>query len=283
MATKKKPILGTRGPLPGEIRDYIARFHDKMTAEQIAAQFKNKRSASQIQKYINKEFGDNKPIRKEMRLADELASRPEWDNFREQFTPKELEHFQYRYVQLMGQFRDDVLPTEELQIFQVITLDIMIQRTLREQRVAVSGQERITQDLEHLHKQDENPDALTTKEAKELFTSISSCESKYAMLADTIKVLSQRHESYLMRQSHMLKELKGTRDQRVKVFENSRQSFLGYLRALGEEDFRMQEGRDAELMRKATEKQAQAMARPQAFPDGVVDQPLLTPETVQDY
>jgi hypothetical protein len=278
MPTKKKPILGTRGPLPAEIKDYIARFHDKMSAEQIAAQFKNKRSAEQIQKYINKEFGQNRPIRKEMKLADELVNRPEWENFREQFTPKELEHFQYRYVQLMGQFRDDVLPTEELQIFQVITIDILIQRTLKEQKVTVENMERINKELEVLH--EEAKDGMADKD---LFNALKAGEGQYAVLTDALKVLSQRHESYLMRQSSMLKELKATRDQRVKVFENSRQSFLGYLRALGEEDFRLQEGRDAELMRKATEKQAEEMARPQAFPDGVIDQPLLTPETVQDY
>lgn len=282
MPAKVKFAVPSRGPFNRACMDFIDRNIGRFTPEQIASQMGV--HVDRVENYLAKAHPDGvKPSKGEMRLADELEMRPEWANFKEQFTPKELGHFKYRYVQLMGQFRDDILPTEELQIFQVITLDIMIQRTLREQKVAIEEMERLNAELDALHDSVRKFSGMTgPDEAKDVFNAIKSAESRYAGLSDLVKILSQRHESYLMRQSAMLKDIKGTRDQRVKIFENSKQSFLGYLRALNEEEFRLKEGRDAALMKAATDKKAAELARPHTYADGGIDRPLLTPEVVLD-
>jgi hypothetical protein len=281
MPNRTKFIVPKRGPFNRECMDFIDRHAGRFTAEQIAARLgvTTLRVENYLAKTAAESGGPKAPAKREMKLADELETRPEWDNFKEQFTERELAHFKYRYVQLMGQFRDDILPTEELQIFQVITLDIMIQRTLREQKAAVEEMERINKELESLHDQAGSLSEINGPgDIKAVADGIKAAESRYATLSDVVKVLSQRHESYLMRQSAMLKDIKGTRDQRVKIFENSKQSFLGYLRALSEEDFRMKEGRDAALMKAATDKKAAELARPHVYADGSTDRPMLTPE-----
>lgn len=280
MTTEKKgqrPIMSDRGPLNDEVKGYIDRYHDRMTAEQMAESLGQPKRAGAIQRYINITFGDNRKIKKELKLSQELETRPEWQHFREQFTPKELDHFRNRYVQLMSQFRDDIMPTEEMQIFQVITIDILIQRTMREQKEVNEDLMRAHNDIESLM------DEFNSSKKRALLEEVKHCEARYAKCADALKNLSQRYEAYLMRQSAMLKELKATRDQRVKIFENSRQSFLGYLRLLAEEDQQVVKGREAEMMRIASDEEARRLAEPIRYDDGMIDQPLLTPETVKDY
>src|SRR4051794_38580887 len=214
---KNKPLLGTRGSLNDQVKGWIDRNHDRMTAEQMAESLGRPQRAPTIQNYINMKYGDNRKIKKEVELSAELENRPEWQHFREQFTPKELGHFRNRYVQLMSQFRDDIMPTEEMQIFQVITIDILIQRTMREQKEVQDDQINAHEGIERLSADFRETGDKTLLEDMKIF------EAKYAKCSDALKNLSQRYESYLMRQSAMLKELKGTRDQRVKIYENSKQ------------------------------------------------------------
>ncbi len=278
MPHRVKFAVPKRGPFNKECIDFIERMRDRFTPEQIALQMGV--NTSRVIKYLEQSdaSGVPHPAKRELRLADELEMRPEWAGFKEQFSKKELDHFKYRYVQLMGQFRDDILPTEEIQVYQVITLDILIQRTLREQKTAVEAMERLSVSIEGGHKALEGVTDRAARKEKE--QEIGALEGQYRGLSDTIRILASRHESYLMRQSAILKDIKGTRDQRVKIFENSKQSFLGYLRAIGEEDFREKEGRIAGLMKAAAEKKAGELARPHTYADGSIDRPLLTPESV---
>jgi hypothetical protein len=80
----------------------------------------------------------------------------------------------------------------------------------------------------------------------------------------------------------MMKELKGTRDQRVKVWENSQHSFLGFLRLLSEQEARDKIGREAELFRVAMEREYDRLSAAHIYEDKTVDQPLLTAENVLD-
>jgi hypothetical protein len=275
--SKAKPKKGLkRGMLAKEDKAFIAHHKDRHTSEQIAGRLR--RPVSTVKKFLE----TLEPPRPEavltMTLAEELQTRPEWANFREQFTDAELQHFKYRYVQLMGQFRDEgILPTEEMQLYEVIRLDILIQRTMTEQKQMHEEMHHAHQEIERIRKEfEENGDPSRIDESR-------THEIAYAKAAAQVKDLSARYDSYMMRQSAMLKELKATRDQRVRVLENSRQSFLGFLRMLNEEDQRDAIGREAGLMAAAADVAAEKLRRPHTYADGMTDQPLLTPEDVRDY
>lgn len=285
---KKSPNLGMKarggkpGPLSQEEKDFIDKHRERMTAEQMAGQLD--RNPQAVIRYLKRTGALQGPARREMLLADQLETRPEWANFREQFTDKELDHFKYRYVQLMGQFRDDINPTDEMQIFQVISLDILVQRIMREQKEINEDMSAYHRDIDRLHDDlDQAREAMDIQDEQRIRDEIKSLEFKYTKGQEQLRNLSQRYESYMMRQSAMLKELKATRDQRIKIAENSRQSFLGYLRYLQEEDNALAAGREAELMRLAAEAERRRLLEPHVFPDGVTDQPLLVPEEVRDY
>jgi hypothetical protein len=279
-AKRKKgqvPVLGPRGPLHDDVKGYIARYHNQKTAEQMAEELGRPERAESIQGYINKTFGDNRKFKKELLLSQELETKPEYQNFRKQFTDEELGHFRNRYVQLMSQFRDDIQTTDEIQIFQVITIDILIQRTMKEHKDIEMERIKAHEVIEKV-----------TEEFKEtgdksLLDDLKGFELRYAQHSKTLNDLTQRYQSYLMRQSAMLKELKATRDQRMKMFQDSDKNFLGFLRLLAEEDQQIVKGREAEMMRLASQNEARRLAEPHTYDDGAMDQPLLTPETVRDY
>lgn len=277
MPTKRKPKGNgpKRGRLSAAEEAFIEKHRDRMTAEQMADRLN--RIPSTVQKYLGNVEG--RAVKAEITLSVELETRPEWEQWQQQFTPDELKFFKYRYVQFMSQFRDDILPTEEIQVFQFITLDILTQRVMREQKKIVAEQEYIQKRLEQTYKEQEHVSELTEEEVEEIDKDIRYMEGRYADLSSQLKPISQRHESYLMRQSNMLKELKATRDQRVKVLEGSKQSFLGFLRALQDDEFREEQGDDLEKHRIATDKEYERLSKPHKYVDGTEDLPLLTPET----
>lgn len=274
-ASNKKPSL-KRGQLSAEEKAFVAHHKGRHTAEQIAGRLR--RPLSTVRTFLGTLEPPDQREQKTLSLADELVTRPEWSNFREQFSEPELEHFKYRYVQLMGQFREEgILPTEEMQLYQVITLDILVQRTLKEKRQVQSDMDAAHAEVERLRASFEaDGDRAVLEEAR-------VSEMAYARASDQIKNLAARYDSYMMRQQKMLEALKATRDQRVKVLENSKTSFLGYLRLLTDETQREAIGREAGMMAAASDAAAERLKTPHQYADGMTDQPLLTPEDVRDY
>ena len=50
----------------------------------------------------------------------DLSFRPYWKELEQQFTNEELELFKYHWSRIISQFQDDVIPTEELQVVDLI-------------------------------------------------------------------------------------------------------------------------------------------------------------------
>ena len=81
----------------------------------------------------------------------------------------------------------------------------------------------------------------------------------------------------------MLKDLKGTREQRIKAIEDSKQTFASLVKQIAtDKSFRTKIGVDMEKMRLAMEKEKARLSEFHTYEDGQVDQPFLTPDTVKD-
>jgi hypothetical protein len=81
----------------------------------------------------------------------------------------------------------------------------------------------------------------------------------------------------------MLKELKGTREQRIKRLEDSKETFASWIQALVQHpDMREELGVEMEKMRLSMEKERVRLAEYHKYEDGLVDQPFLTPDSVLD-
>lgn len=258
-----------RGRLSKEEEGFIRGKAPFMSAEAIAK--KLGRPVGQIQKEYDKYMGMTPE--KRLTLQQQLELRPEWRQFEKQFTFDELNEFKHQYVQIVStQFKDDLLPTEELQLFQVITLKILIDRTLAEQKMALEDMQSAHQALEGLEER-----GTKTQSVKD---QISLYETKYENAKKTNRECADRYKIYSDKQDKMFAALKGTRDQRVKFFENSKHSVLGWLRLLMDEENRREMGDEAEFMRRAAEKERERLSRIYTYEDGFEDRPLLTPEIV---
>jgi len=79
----------------------------------------------------------------------------------------------------------------------------------------------------------------------------------------------------------MLKELKGTREQRIKRLEDSKETFASWVQALTlRPEMRDGLGTEMEKMRLAMDKERAKLTEYHKYEDGIVDQPFLTPDSV---
>jgi hypothetical protein len=167
-----------------------------------------------------------------------------------------------------------VTATEELQVFQVITLKILIDRTLEEQKVALDDMSATRAFIESMR--NVGVTSLSEDDAADL----DKAGDQYDAAKRTNKECAERYKIYSDKQDKMLSALKATRDQRIKILENSKGSILGIARLVMEEKQRAALGEEAGLMKRASEKEKQRLSKPHRFADGTIDQPILTPETV---
>ena len=108
-------------------------------------------------------------------------------------------------------------------------------------------------------------------------------ERQVAVIRAAQETLSRDYKDLQARKSTMLKDLKGTREQRIKAIEDSKLTFASLVKKIASDpSFRKQIGIDMEKMRISMEKEKERLAGYHTYLDGSVDQPFLTPETVQE-
>ena len=81
----------------------------------------------------------------------------------------------------------------------------------------------------------------------------------------------------------MLKDLKGTREQRIKAIEDSKMTFASLVKKIATSpNYRTNMGVEMEKMRLAMEIEKERLSDYVQYEDGIVDQPFLTPETLKE-
>ena len=79
------------------------------------------------------------------------------------------------------------------------------------------------------------------------------------------------------------KDLKATREQRVKRLEDSKETFIGWVRNLmSDPETRYDMGIEMEKMRPAAYEEEKRLSEYHEYEDHTVDQPFLTPENAKD-
>lgn len=277
------------GPLSNPEIDVIKQNIDSKSAEEIAELIN--RNVPTVEKAVDKL---KKKIQRETRFegADEietaalrqLRSSSEFVLFEDQFTPDEIGMIEQKYVSLMRQFKNDVLATEELQIMNLIRYDVLINRALKDIRlINQEMEENRTLVLEHGHllnmsakdRRDLSPqdkhNRLLADKAKKRFDFLQGEQKEKTR---TLNSLNSEHEK-------LLKSLKGTRDQRIKVLDESKNSLMAVIQALSDPEFALTEGRYAEIMRLAMDKEIDFLGELHTYEDGASDRPILNKDTIE--
>ena len=259
-----------RGRLSNDEARYITENAEDISIEEIAANLE--RDPTTIENFIKKNLTIG--LSEFEQAAYDLEDRPYWIELRQQFSQEELELFKYHWGRIISQFKDDVFPTEELQVVDVIKLELLMNRGLKQNK---SNIDQITA-FEELVRTERATDPYEQDRDY-----ILNLERQIASLRAAQESLNRDYRDLQTKKSAMLKEMKGTREQRIKRLEDSKQSFVGWVTHLMQNpNLTQQYGLEMEKMRLAMEKEKGRLSNFHQYEDGQVDQPFLTPDTVKD-
>ena len=216
---------------------------------------------------LKKNVDDTKHIR------NELHSKEYWVDLQQQFTTDELRYFEAMWVQMQQQFRGDVLPSEEMQLKQLITVDILVKRGLIDRKKHIEESDKLQKLIDAEYAKDDSIKDIQ---------SLGNWESQLAYIKNSVMSYTAEYDKLLNRQKEILRDLKANREARIKRIEDSKTSWAGLMRALEEEELKERLGDDMELMRIAKNKRRDELAEWHIYTDGKADQPLLNADTVKD-
>ena len=264
-----------RGQLGLDEEKFIADNINNLSIEQIADSLNRnvdpiKRYIDENQLYALEEKGENEVLRRK------LHSKTFWNEIVRQFDAEsgELEYFESTWIGLIKQFREDVLPAEELQIKQFITIDILINRSMKERKRHIAETEKLQKAVD---KEYEKP------EGDRDIPKLANLETQLSFARNSISSYTNEYTKLLSEQQKISKDLKATREQRIKRIEDGKSSWVGLIRMLEDEAIREKEGREMEILSSATEKAKQKLYEYHEYADRGIDSPILCPEALEAH
>lgn len=259
-----------KGRISKEEERFISRNADSMTLEDIAKSLD--RDVDSVEQFMKRKLKHGLSLEEE--AAFSLEDRPYWIELQSQFTQDELELFKYHWSRIIAQFKDDVFPTEELQVIDVIKLELLMNRCLKGNKdniQQISTYENMVKDERSKYKDDQDLDYII------------NLERQIASLRASQESLNRDYRELQTKKASMLREMKGTREQRIKRLEDSKQSFISWVANMMQDPETMKQyGIEMEKMKMAMLKEKERLSAFHKYEDGLVDQPFLTPDTVRE-
>lgn len=264
-----------RGQLSLDEEQFIREHVLNMTIENIAKSLN--RSNAPIERYIEENQLARDPLEKneEKILLQKLHSKSFWGEIKKQFDTDtgELEYFENVWINLVKQFREDVLPAEELQIKQFITIDILINRSMKERKRHIAETEKLQKQVDKEYEKTE-----TERDIPKL----ANLETQLSFARNSIANYTNEYTKLLNEQQKISKDLKATREQRIKRIEDGKSSWVGLIRMLEDEEIREKQGREMQILSMATDKIKEKLFDYHQYADNSLDLPFLTPESVEN-
>jgi len=262
-----------RGQLSLDEEQFIRDNIQSLSIEDIASQLN--RNTAPIQRYIKENRLLNNDKESDQYLKYKLYSKTFWNEIERQFDQEsgELQYFEDTWVNLIKQFREDVLPAEELQIKQFITIDILINRSMKERKRHITETEKLQKLVDKEYEK---------KEEDRDIPKLANLETQLSFARNSIANYTNEYTKLLNEQQKISKDLKATREQRIKRIEDGKSSWTGLIRMLEDEQVREKEGREMEILSMATDKVNKQLGEYHSFQDHTLDKPFLTPETIED-
>ena len=272
MDTRKSPRK--RGQLSLEEEQFITDNFGTMSLEDIAEALN--RNLAPIQRYSseNKLVVSSEDKNEHEILRQKVHAKTFWSEVVRQFDEDrgELKYFEETWIGLIKQFREDVLAAEELQLKQFITIDILINRSMKERKRHIAETEKLQRQVDKEYEKSE-----TDRDIPRL----ANLETQLSFARNSIANYTNEYTKLLNEQQKISKDLKATREQRIKRIEDGKSSWVGLIRMLEDEDVREKEGREMEILSIATEKYKIALSQYHSYQDNVLDKPFLTADTIE--
>lgn len=274
MTSKKIPKK--RGKLSIDEERYIRENVSELSIEQIADAIN--RTAKPVERFIienNLGVSTFTEQQNNKTLITKLHSKTFWNEIVRQFdeTTGELEYFENTWIGLIKQFREDVLPAEEMQIKQFITIDILINRSMKERKRHIQETERLQREVEQEYR--------LSEDARDI-AKLANLETQLSFARNSIANYTNEYTKLLNEQQKISKDLKATREQRIKRIEDGKSSWIGLIRMLEDEEIREKEGREMEIMAMAVNNSKVKLRELYQYADENIDNPLLNCDTMEE-
>jgi len=264
-ANEKGPLK--RGALNKDEKHKIELEFRKRSPEAIAMDLN--RSVDLVLKYIE-EMGDANPHSPILR---NLRSTTYYRTLQNKYTAEELEMFEVIYVDLAMQLGvEDLKATELRQLYGYIDLEVREHRLSQQARHLFEQIERGQRELD---------EALGRKKNADVNRKVGDLKAELQGLRQQNKLLEGQMDAIAVSKRAELKALKATRDQRIDKIDNTKINFPELLKNLQNEEYRRSEAEMNQMAIVSAQKEKDRLARPIKYADGIIDRPLLTPETVQ--
>jgi predicted transcriptional regulator len=271
MAKKKPKVERKVGKWTRKEKEFMLQNSDKMTVDEISEAIG--RNPRAIRTYINGNLTLRRPeaALSALHAEYEIQKTPVWKELQDQFSAHELDMFIYHWKRILGQFKDDVFPTEELQIVDTIKAEILMSRILS-QKNRNDAKIRDLEDQIQLENNLEGPDLVK----------IANLERQKNFLESAQSSISKEYTDMAKRKDDLMKQMKATRDQRIKNLESSRNNIVEWMKdVLQDVDKRTRLGREMEKLRLATDVEVQRISDYITYEDLIPDRPFLIPELLE--
>jgi len=257
-----------RGALATKEQDIILELYgDNVSVEVIAE--KLNRTVGPVKRFLADKsitkFSDSE-MTDSGRLRQRLKTRPYWHEVMQHYDKEELEYFVCMWIELMQQFKGDVLATEELEIKEWLTVDILKNRLMRARQDSITEISKIQRqiDIEYAREDEhKNPDYIMSLEAQ--LNVARAAVSHFTN--DQMKLQGQVKD--------IRKDLKAARSDRIKRVEDGRLSFVGLVKMLEDEETREHAGWEAELLSKAADRARTNFSESHIYDDNRIDNPIF--------
>jgi hypothetical protein len=265
-----------RGKLSLDEGKFIRESYGKLTIQQIAHALN--RTEEPIQKYVkenNLSIIDMSEVQRDNEiLRQKLYAKTFYPEIKRQFDEGsgELRYFEDTWINLIKQFREDVLPTEESQIKEFITIEILINRSMQDRKAHIAEMDKLQKQIDAEYDKDEGDRDLAK---------LTALETNLTFTRNALSNYTNEFTKLLNEKQKISKDLKATREQRIKRIEEGKSSWAGLIRMLEDELVREKEGREMEILAMAADRYREKLSDYHTYLDNTVDQPLLTPDTVK--
>ena len=258
-----------RGKLSLDEMKYIRENCFDLSIEEIADNLN--RTEEPVRRYIDEQNLKARDLDDHSHLLNEMRSRYYYGELKKQMNDAELIYAEHQWIDYFRQFNEDVTHTEEMQILETIRTEVLINRGMEDRQ---DNMRRIEK-LERLISEEmEKPKDFQDTQALAVFhTQLGAAiASKSAYINE--------HDKLLTKKERLLKDLKGTREQRKRNAEDAKTNFSMWLKQLPE--FMEDDGYEMEVQAIAANKAFERLGDYHSYEDGNLDQPILNSDTIKE-
>lgn len=251
---------------------YMEDNHLTMSSEDIAAQLQ--RNPETVAQHIKKFLGYTEAERTSKKATFDIRKSPVWTEIKKQFSEEEQSLFEYHWGNLMVQFKHETLPSERMQILEVVRLELLLNRIMCKLReIDVNAHEA--------------QDTLDEERAKELenrnMLLIGKLEIIIANSHASHREMNREYKELSERKDKMIISIRGSRDQRIKRIEDSRETIQSWMGMLSDNiDMRRELGIEMKKQQLAMEVELKRLSDYNTYADGEVSRPILNCDTIGD-